>query len=334
MNARLAIFAGLLVPVCVAAQQPTDTALTAAGRTIVGIVNDTSDRRIDSAEVYIPSLRRRASAGADGTFRFDNIKPGTYEVAARRLGYYPQVRTVIVTKESGAVARFALVPYVRSLPPIVSSSRRVGLSGVIGDTAYGALKDVEVSVVGGGRRARSDSTGSFYLEVHPGRHIIRVKHAGYASQLVTVTVPKDSGRRMLVLLKPTLRDNSFAEEVAMDELAMRLARRNVVYSALYTREDINKGGWAELSEVAQAGAGRKVDPSCLAIVDGGPKREFIWALRASEIEGVEVYRARPRRVQVRSISGGGRVIAGNMPIGRIPQPDDNCQDEVYVWLRK
>lgn len=139
---------------------------------------------------------------------------------------------------------------------------------------------------------------------------------------------------MLVLLKPTMRDESIHEQIAIDELEMRMARRNAVHSALFTREEINKVGRDELSQIAQAGAGRYVDPGCLAIVDGGPRREYIWALRASEIEGVEVYRARPMRGQVRSIVVGGRPISGSGPINRIPQPFDSCQDEVYVWLRK
>src|SRR5688572_2669105 len=292
----------LLIPLIAAAQQRDTASLAPApGRTIIGIIADSADSPIDSAEIFIPALKRKTTAGADGRFRFDDVKPGTYQVAARRLGFYPQTREVVVSKELGGAARFALVPYARALPPVVSRSQRGGLSGVIGDTAWAAVKGAEVTVVSTTRRAISDSMGGFFIDLQPGKHIVRVKREGYASQLLTVNVAKDSGRRVMVFLKPSLRDESFQEEVAISELEERLARRNPVYSAIYTREDINKVGWEELSDIATAGAGRFVDPGCVAVVDGGPRTEFIWALRASEIEGVEIYRRRPVRAQVRSI---------------------------------
>jgi hypothetical protein len=345
MRASILVTLGLTIPLIAAAQQRDTAALAPApGRTIIGVIADSSDKPIDSAEVFLPALKRKTTADAEGRFRFDDVKPGTYQVAARRLGFYPQTREVMVSKELGGAARFALVPYARALPPVVSSSSRGGLSGVIGDTAWGAVKGAEVTIVSTTRRAISDSIGGFFIDLQPGKHMIRVKREGYASQLLTVNVPKDSGRRVMVFLKPSLRDESIQEEIAITDLESRLARRNAVYSTLYTREDINKVGWEELSEIATAGAGRFVDPGCVAVVDGGPRTEFIWALRASEIEGVEIYRARPVRVQVRSVVGGGRAVGGMGPgTGRvimrqpsvsIPQAAGTCQDEVYVWLRK
>jgi hypothetical protein len=70
-------------------------------------------------------------------------------------------------------------------------------------------------------------------------------------------------------------------------------------------------------------------------IDGGPKREYLWAIRASEIEFVEVYRARQVRGEVRSIVGGGRAIGNTRPItGVVPGLTTECTDEIYVWLRK
>jgi hypothetical protein len=324
----------IAAPAALFAQRPDSTAPERVEpKTIIGVVLDSAGVQVDSAELFIASLKRRASAGADGSFRFTDVKPGVYEVAARRLGYYPQTQKVSVEKDHGGIVRFALVPYVRGLPPVVSSSRRGGLSGVVGDTAFGAIRDAQISIVASTRRAVSDSTGAFYMDVGPGKHMVRITREGYASQLLTVTVPRDSGRRVQVLLRPSTLGESVREIMALQDLEERLATRNPVYSTLFTREDINKVGWVELGDIAQAGAGRRVDPACMAIVDGGPRREYIWSLRASEIEGVEVYRARPVRTQVRSISGGGRVISGNRPIVQI-QPERDCPDQVYVWLRK
>ena len=324
----------LLVPCALAAQQRP---IAAPGRTIVGVVMDSADRIVDSAEVFIPALKRSTAADSLGRFRFNDVRPGEYQVAARRLGFYPQTRTVIVTRDSAGVAYFALLPYSRGLTPVVTSARRGGLSGVVGDTAWNAIKGAEVTVVSSSRGTVSDSMGGFYFDLPPGRHMIRVKRDGYASQMVSVTVPRDSGRRMMVFMKPTGRESSSLEEQNILEMEMRFARKTANYSALITREDINKGPWTELRQIAEYGAGRPLDPACLAWIDGGPKREYIWAIRASEIEAVEVYRSRPVRTEVRSIVVGGRAVGNSRPIMGPPGGAGiglECQDEVFVWLRK
>jgi hypothetical protein len=324
----------LLAPLALGAQQ--QSRMAAPGRTIVGVVVDSADRIVDSAEVFIPALKRSTAADTLGRFRFTDVKPGEYEVAARRLGYYPQTRSVSVTRDSGGVARFVLVPHTRGLTPVVTNARRGGLSGVVGDTAWNAVKDAVITVVSSSRQTVSDSMGAFYFDLQPGRHMIRVKRDGYASQMVSVTVPRDSGRRVMVFLAPG-RQSSVVEEQAILEMEMRFARKTATYSAFITREDLNKGPWTELMQVAEYGAGRPLDPACLAWVDGGPKREYIWAIRASEIEAVEVYRARPQRAEVRAIVGGGRPIGNSRPLMGPPGAggrSTECQDELFVWLRK
>jgi len=326
----------VLMPAAVAAQQRADSATPRLpGRTIAGMVSDTGGRVIDSAEVFITRVRRSTSADSAGRFRFEDVRPGEYQVAARRLGYYPQTRTVIVTKDSGALVLFALVPQARGLPPVVSSARRGGLAGVVGDTAWAAIKDAEVTVISTTRRAKTDSMGSFFIDLSPGKHMVRVTRDGYASQMVSATIPKDSGRRIMVFLRPSAFGETAIEQVALVETEMRLARRNNVYSTLVTREDINKGPWTELSQIAQSYSSRPLPPDCLAWIDGGPRQEYIWAIRASEIEFVEVYRARQVRAEVRSIVGGGRPVGNTRAImGVSPGRTTDCPDEIYVWLRK
>jgi hypothetical protein len=336
MNATAILALAVSIPVSALAQQRGDTMpQRAAGRTIIGMVTDSAERAIDSAEVFLTRVRRSTSADSAGRFRFDDVKPGEYQIAARRLGYYPQSRTVTVMKDSAVIVRFALVPHARGLPPVVSSARRGGLSGVVGDTAWAAIKDAQISVVSGTRRAISDSMGSFHIDLPPGRHMVRVTREGYAPQMVSATVPKDSGRRMMVFLRPSAVGETAIEQVSIMETEMRLARRSPAYSSIITREDINKGPWTELSQIAQSAASRPLPPDCLAWVDGGPKREYIWAIRASEIEMVEVYRTRAARRTVTSINGGGRRIGDTRPIfGVTPGLTTECPDEVYVWLRK
>jgi hypothetical protein len=328
MNIMFRAKAALVTTVVVAcasslgAQMPVPTA---GPRTLVGIVSDTAGVPIDSAEIFISSLKRRVMSTADGRFRFDDIKPGTYDVSARRLGYLPQVRKVKVADEGGAIS-FQLVPYVRGLAPVVTSSMRGGLSGVVGDTSYRSIAGAEISAMATDRRTVSDSTGSFFLDLKPGKHIVRVNAPGFTTRLVSVTIPADSGRRVVVWLSPIAASGSRRDDWLMDSLNSRLLRRNPVWSKIYTREDIVRSGMAEATELATVGANKRVDGNCPAIIDGGTMTAPVGAFSAAEIEMMETYTPKPARYAPTSIMSRGHLPA---------QPSSgDCPITVYIWLRK
>jgi hypothetical protein len=229
--------------------------------------------------------------------------------------------------DDGGTTTFNLVPYVRGLAPVVSSSTRGGLSGVVGDTAYSIVAGAQISVVASDRRAVSDSTGAFFMDLKPGRYMVYVKRAGYASRLVSVTIPNDSGRRMVVWLSPTSRGESAREEWAIDNLNARLVRRNPVWSTIYSREDINKMDMTDAAQIATIGARKRVDDTCPAIIDGGPRTAPIWAFAASDIEALEVYTPKPASYAPTSISRRG-------VLPRAPIESSDCPVTVYLWLRK
>lgn len=298
---------------------------TVTPRTLVGVVSDTAGAPIDSAEVIITSLKRRVVSTVDGRFRFDDIKPGAYEVSARRLGYLPQVRKVKVGDDGGTIS-FQLIPYVRGLAPVVTSSSRGGLSGVIGDTTYKLVAGAQVSALATDRRAVSDSTGSFFLDLKPGKHIVRIKAPGFASRLVSVTIPNDSGRRIVVWLSPTARSGSIRDDWLMDSLNSRLLRRNPVWSTIYTREDIERSGMTEAAQLATIAARKRVDDNCPAIIDGGTMTAPVGAFTAAEIETIETYTPRPASYAPTSMMSRGHLAA--------PPSSSDCPITVYLWLRK
>src|SRR5690349_11766485 len=78
-------------------------------RKLVGVVRDTTGIPIDSVEVSIPSLQRRSFTKLDGSFLFGDIKPGKYQVRARKIGYAAQTRELVVA-DSGGTGAFALLP--------------------------------------------------------------------------------------------------------------------------------------------------------------------------------------------------------------------------------
>ncbi|HTJ24112.1 MAG TPA: carboxypeptidase-like regulatory domain-containing protein [Gemmatimonadaceae bacterium] len=318
------------------AQQPVTT--TQPGRrprAIVGTVADTAGRAIDSAEVILASPNRRTVTGADGRFEFDDVKPGNYELVARKLGFYPQTRRVKVDTGGGAI-KFELVQRPYSLAPVVSTATRLGLSGVVGDTAYNIVSGAAIAVLAGNERAVSDSTGAFFLGLKPGRHVLRVSRDGFAPRMLTVTIPPDSGRRVVVWLTPANRAGGYRESFAMDSLAHRLLVRNPVWSKLLTREDILRSGVTDVPQLATVGAGKRIDQRCPAIVDGGPMRLPLWAFEPADIEMMEVYTTPPpRRTNADAVA---QVFKRRPPDTRGWQPDtmstSDCGAQLYVWLRK
>jgi len=315
----------LLAASSAGAQRATMAPPPAGPKTLVGIVSDTAGNPVDSVEVFITALKRRTMSAPNGAFRFDDIKSGTYAVSTRRLGYLPQLRRVTVGDDGGTAA-FSLIPYMRGLPPVVSSSPRGGLSGVIGDTAYNIVSGAQVTVIASDRRTVSDSTGSFFLDLKPGKYMVSVKRAGFASRLVSVTIPNDSGRRMVVWMSPSSRGESAREEWAIENLNARLLRRNPVWSTIYSREDINRMGMTDAAQLATIGARTRVDDNCPAIIDGGPRTAPIWAFAAADIETMETYTQKRASYAPTSILG-----RGIQP--RAPTESSDCPT-VYLWLRK
>jgi len=178
--------------------------------------------------------------------------------------------------------------------------------------------------VASGHRAVSDSAGAFYIPAPAGRHMVSIKRDGYASKLISVTVPADSGRRMLVWLSPASNVSVGREAAIMDSLRQRLMRRTAAYSSLVTREDMNRSGVKELTDIARRDALYPIRDDCPAIIDGGPLTMPLWSLQAADIEMVEVYHNRPPRNTVTSIRGGASARRQSPP---------ECE-KVYAWLRK
>ena len=295
--------------------------------TLVGFVHDTLGNPVDSVLVFIPSEKRRVMTTADGKFRFDDVKPGTYDVSARRLGYLPLIKEVVVA-EGGGTTTFRLVPIVRTLAPVVTTVDRGGLSGVVGDTGYNIIQGAQVHVISTDLHAATDSMGRFFLDVKPGKYMVNFTAPGYASRLMSVNVPGDSGRRIVAWLAPTTLRASRMEAFNLQELGFRMDTMPPVRSRRFTREDINRVGYEDLLQMANAGAaGKRVDESCWAYLDGGPDSIPIWGLAAADLEFVEVYTKKDARRAPTSIMNNKRVSTQ-------VAPQSDCPVRIYAWLRK
>ena len=107
------------------------------------------------------------------------------------------------------VVHGALVHGAHSTPFVQSATARRGLSGVIGDTTFQAIAGARIHVVGSDARAETIHDGTFLLPLQPGRYLVEVAHAAFAQQLIGVTVPADSGRRLALWPSPSLNLSTF-----------------------------------------------------------------------------------------------------------------------------
>jgi hypothetical protein len=276
---------------------------------MTGVVRDVEGFTLEDAEVSIPAARRRTSTRADGSFRFDDLPRGTYDVRARKIGYSAQIRRIKVDS-LGGIGVFELRSIPRALPAIVSSAPRLGLSGTVGDTAYHSLDSAEVRVLGEGLATHTDSAGSFFLPVKSGNYMVAITKPGFADKVTSVTIPSDSGQRVTVFLQPSSGRKSRNEFWNLADLRERMAWRNRNMTAFYTREEMEKRGieWVyDAVRMATVVVGLKTVPSvsCEVLIDGGPRTGVLNSLTIDEVEGVEVY---------------GKGVPGECPI-------------IYVWMR-
>ena len=328
-----------------AAQQPTRLPAVVVNaspehpgpRKIGGIVRDTAAGPLDSVEVAIVALQRRVFTKTDGTFLFTDIAPGVYQVRARKIGYAPQIREMVVDSTGGA-GTFALMPLAYLLRPVVTTVARGGLSGVVGDTAFNALPGADVELLGHASRTVTDSTGSFFMAVRPGRYVVRVRDAGFADRLVSVVVPDDSGERIRVNLAPRTRPPPVREAHNIDDFGQRLAWRSTIHSRVYTHADLERMQIDWVQEAVQrafgeihSGSPGILDRDCAAVVNGGPQITEVEGLTVDDVEAVEIYDVGgssrgPRRSAITPVPYSNHERAA---VHNYAKP---CA-RVYVWLR-
>jgi hypothetical protein len=308
-----------------------------APRTIAGIVRDTSGKAIDSVEVLI--LGRKSSARTDsaGRFRIANVDSGHYTIRARRIGYRSQTQQVVLDITSGAFVDFSLVPIVHALTPVVSFAKAGGLSGVVGDTSYHALPGVEVRAVNGGQVSTTDSAGAFFLDLKSGSYTITFRKDHYATRLLGVHLPPDSGKRVMIWLPP--QDKPPIREMAqLQEMSHRAVMRSAVWGKVWTHDDIMASGVDDLRQLLHQLAMGDLT-YCVAMIDGGPNRAPLSDIEPEDVEIFEVDVKAPAMPgsalwsgktngKAPSRSAGGSSLSSRAPVGCPPPSQTN------VWLRK
>jgi hypothetical protein len=205
------------------------------------------------------------------------------------------------------------------------------LSGVIGDTAFNAVRGAIVYVIGSGRRTLTDSTGTFFLDVKPGSYMVEVTRTGFARKLLSVKIAEDSGRHVTVWLIPSTRGADRRETDVVRALHGRMLMRRAT-ALFHSREELNRFRLEWLKELVVRDAGIPIADACEALVDGLWRRP-VYSLTLDELESVEVYPpgslpsldgSMVRSRQPRSID----------PRGTQPVRSGPTCPAVFVWTRR
>lgn len=306
----------------------------ATPRTITGIVMDSAHVPLENAIVKLVKPRREVRTNANGIFRLTDLDTGTYELTVRRIGYDMAVQRYIVP-DSGGVARFCLFLDITALPAIVTSAPRGGIQGVVGDTALALVRGAEVRLLGENQLTYSDSAGGFFFPAKPGPYSIAVKKEGYGTQVVGVTVPKDSGRKIVVWLgSPPRNPNQMA-------LAIEGMRWNILMtpSFRYHRVMAEELARSELSveQLIRVRGRANVQDDCEAHIAGTNFSLPIYMLDKSEITMIEIVEApltaRGGDRGVTSINGNASIATqgrGTAMAGQLPP--QNCPG-IVAWMK-
>jgi hypothetical protein len=294
----LAISAVALPPQSVRAQSPP----TANTGRIEGVVTDTLGMPLRDVTVLVASLRRSARTRDDGTFLFVDLPPGRLRLTTRAIGLIAAGVEVDVPRSGVARAEIRMLRLAASLPVLRTSVTRPGLGGVVGDTTYRALEGVQVRALGRAAQTLTDSVGEFHLPLRPGSYMLRLDHAGHATQTFGVHLPDDSGKRVSILMTPAapLDATEIMRQRNLFDLEQRLVRARPVRYKTYSRETLERFGSPDLMQTMARATSQRVDPEACAAIDGGPAWAPLWSISIDEVEFVEA------NLNAATSIGGGR----------------------------
>lgn len=272
---------------------------------ITGVVVDTTGNPMADATVLLFAQRRQTRTRSDGTFVLDSVKAGTARVTARAIGYVAAGVDMYVKTDSTSTVQLTLLQFAVVLPAMTSRVNDLGLSGIVGDTAYRAILGAKVQVLGTGLYAFTDSLGQFRLPLKPGSYMVRIEAKGFRGQAVGVSIPPDAGRKITALL-PEMRSMDPVEIMRqwnLGNLHDRLLRASAVYNKVFARDELRALGIDDpIRTLAQLTA-QRIDPDVCVKINGGPATAPLWSIPLDDIEFVEANIPRPARNTRTSLNG-------------------------------
>ena len=256
------------------AQLPTTGALT-------GKVVDQDGRPLPGVDIVVPSTAMRVRSRPDGSFTLHGIPAGDYDIMFRRLGYDPAEFTLNVVAGQQLTVAVTLGRLAQALDAVTIRATVFNeIGGLVLDELGQPIEGAEVAIDGSGRSARTRATGSFlFLDVPPGRYLLRVRKMGFKPQQRGVEMVKQIERNLTVKLDALAQQLSAVEiraqsgygardSVARGEFRARRAMAGT-QSDLLTSEDLARAGRAPLNvAIRERALGFAKGASSCVLIDG------------------------------------------------------------------
>lgn len=104
-----------------AEDRPASERVDSTGSVSGRVTDSTSGAAVEGARISLDGTSLDAVAGEDGWFRITGVEAGTHVITARRLGYLPSSRSVMVNSNSETIADIHLAPAPRTLDQVVTT---------------------------------------------------------------------------------------------------------------------------------------------------------------------------------------------------------------------
>jgi hypothetical protein len=276
---------------------------------IRGRVTDEAGAPVPDVRLILAPGDQRTLSDDDGNFAFLQLKPGSYSLDVRRIGYQPQVVKLDVGPRGMSPAAIKVVAIPRVLDSVRIAEKANGLryTGVVLDERSAPMADAIVMVPGKARELRTDANGRFSVEgFGAGTVIARVRKLGYVPQMHSLDLDRslvDSIRmkrlaQNLSAVQVTTQSGFGKDTFAYRDLDERMRWKNEK-SYIVSREEFAEQGTATLADAIRYSVtggkygGTLAHPmpdGCIIINGERALRDWpLTAFHADEVETVEVY---------------------------------------------
>lgn len=256
---------------------------------IRGVVHDLLGTPLPGVEVVLVGMDRSVYTNPRGEFVLDQLRFRVYSLLVRHPGYAPaRARVPAETAEPTEIDVYLTqIPHV--LDHIVVTGTRLGLHGVVGDSARTPIPGARVVLMGGAGSTVTDSAGRFsFPDVKRGLYIVSAEVPGYVSRPLHVDVPASRSVEVVLFVAPEppgFRPDH-AENQALEALGKRLAWNPA--RTRMTRPELERSEGRALCDIARIRASIRDDEPDVILNGVHVLRQWpLCGWNADEIELVE-----------------------------------------------
>lgn len=282
-----------------------------------------------------------ARSNLRGEFRFYDVPRGDFRVTVRRIGFVATQRA-LRTADRDTSLTLALHAIVRELDTMRVIARGMSIYGVIGTTqGVRPLRDAKVQVMGLNRSVSTDSAGRFSIAMQKaGTYLVRVAHAGYTHQLLSVEVSAERSMETSTLLDTLLRRERGGTETLWNDFERRIVWRGP-RSAIVPASELEQFEGTTLSDALNRSPtafrrGLRIGTRTCVFIDGRPRPGWpIDAFRIENVDAVELYGIGADGTQSLWLAWPTRVPCSLPQGGALGEPVVPTGTAVYavIWLK-